>query len=71
MKGITTRDIEHYNPRCNARGTIKAGTEVVLIKKEGWSGWVVKHRGDAGFMSKFDWDHSYVDVPADAVKGLL
>lgn len=66
MKGITTRDIEHYNPRCNARGTIKAGTRVVYVPLAGWS--VMRHEDVAHFMSKHDWMHSYVDVPRDAVQ---
>lgn len=65
MKGKTNRDIEHYNPRCNARGTIKAGTEVYWVDTANL--WAVKYRRDASFMSQWDWTHSYVDVPADAV----
>jgi hypothetical protein len=66
MNGITTRDIEHYNPSCNARGTIKAGTPVRHVRKDGWAGWVLTTRPD--WMWDWDWQHHFVDVPADAVQ---
>jgi hypothetical protein len=69
MKHVTTRDIEHYNPRCNARGTIPAGTEVRYAKMGDWAAWVLTSRPD--WMSDWDFQHSYVDVPADAVQRTL
>jgi hypothetical protein len=66
MKGITTRDIEHYSPACNTRGTIKAGTPVHYVQKSGWASWVLTNRPD--WMWDWDWQHHFVDVPADAVQ---
>lgn len=64
--GILTRDVEHYNPRCNARGTIKAGTEVFWTDRG--KVWAVRYLRDASFMLPWDFAHSYVNVPADAVQ---
>lgn len=69
--GTLNRDVEHYNPSCNARGTLKAGTRVHWItkkdKKSSWSSWIVTRREDVPFMCDWDWRHHFVDVPADAV----
>lgn len=68
MKGYLNRDVEHYNPRCNARGVIKKGIAVHQVTHNNWTGqWVVSHRRDAPHMSEWDFQYSYVDVPADAV----
>jgi hypothetical protein len=62
----TAEDFEFYNPRCNCGGTVRAGTEVVLIKQLGWSAYVVKHHTDvAHFMNAWDFSRSYVVVPAN------
>ena len=63
--GITNRDVEHYNPSCNARGVIKKGSAVRWVKKGHWASWVLTHRPD--WMWGWDWRHHFVDVPADAV----
>lgn len=62
----TGADFEHYNPRCQCGGTVKAGTEVMHVKRGAWSAWVVKHHKDVQhFMHKTDFRHSFVDVPTD------
>lgn len=60
--GTVKEDFEHYNPRVNARGTVKAGAAVHYVTKGEWGAWVVTHHKDAEFMHPRDFMHSYVDV---------